>query len=709
MKSAIPRRVIAGFCAGFVALALAAFLPYEQVKRHKLNDEWVVQAQTTLTAMAQLSGAINAAQSAQRGFLLTHASPYRETFEINRRLISDTFLELESQLASDPQQSLRTARVRTLLEDHLTGLEASLANAPQANSASGVADRGDPLPASDEREMRQLKRNLDDIMQIQRAQLERRMADVEDGSRYYQLSYFLLIGLIVVVFARVYWFIRRTFIIRAAQARRMEKQRNLLDSIINSMADGLFVSDLDGKGILTNRTFERQIFREPEENWSQAWTRHYRLFDMEGRAIDHLELPSARVLAGESNASREFLVRSLTTSEEHYLRVVATPYLGPGGELQGAVCIIHDISENKRAEHNIRDVHKRVVRSLGELALRNKEISALNSASQKLQACDGEAQTYQVLMESLAELLPYCSGAIYLRRMSDDNFQLIRHWGRERKLHPQFAAADCWGLKRGVTHPGHRHVHGSDDNMEPGWGLACLHDQETTEAIPTLCAPITAQGEVLGLLYIQDTSGPEEGKLQPDSCSIVTTLADHAGLAISGLRLRESLRLQSIQDPLTGLFNRRYLEASLNRELANAERQQQPLAVLMVDVDHFKKVNDHYGHDTGDAALSEIARVLGANLRSGDMACRFGGEEFAVLLPRANAESAAQCADRILQAVRGIDLQVGQLRLDELSVSIGVALYPLHATTAAGLVKAADLALYQAKHQGRDQMASAAN
>lgn len=539
MKSAIPRRVIAGFCAGFVALTLAAFLPYEQVRRHRRSDEWVTQSQNIIATMAQLSGAINAAQSAQRGFLLTHSSPYRETFEVSHQLIEDMLVELEGQLATDPQQGLRMARVRTQLDTHLATIEAGLTH-------QGSAPVDDPLPSSEERDMRQLKRNLDDIMQIQRAQLELYLSNAEDGSRYYQLSYWLLIGSIVAVFARMYWFMQRTFIIRAVQARRMEKQRTLLDSIINSMADGLFVSDLDGKGILTNRAFERQIFREPGENWAQAWARHYRFFDVEGRVMDHLELPSARVLAGEQSATQEILVRSLTTSEEHYLRVVATPYRSSAGELEGAVCFIHDVTESKRVEHDIRDVHKRVVRSLGELALRNKEINALNGASQKLQVCDNEAQVYQVLVESLGELLPDCSGAIYVRQLADDTFQLIRQWGLERVLEGRFVAADCWGLKRGVTHPGLRHRQGKDDSIEPGWGLACLHEHADADAFPSLCAPITAQGEVLGLLYIQDTSGPHESKLQPDNGSVVTTLAGHAGLAISGLRLRESLRMQTV-------------------------------------------------------------------------------------------------------------------------------------------------------------------
>jgi diguanylate cyclase (GGDEF)-like protein len=181
-------------------------------------------------------------------------------------------------------------------------------------------------------------------------------------------------------------------------------------------------------------------------------------------------------------------------------------------------------------------------------------------------------------------------------------------------------------------------------------------------------------------------------------------LADQIALAISNIRLRETLHRQSIRDPLTGLFNRRYLEESLQREVARAERTARPLALLMLDVDHFKRFNDSYGHEAGDAVLRALGRLLRQSVREGDIACRFGGEEFVVLLPEATLETAQERAERIRDEARRIRIHREGRYLDPVSVSFGVAIYPDHGVSAETLLAAADAALYRAKSSGRDRV-----
>ena len=173
---------------------------------------------------------------------------------------------------------------------------------------------------------------------------------------------------------------------------------------------------------------------------------------------------------------------------------------------------------------------------------------------------------------------------------------------------------------------------------------------------------------------------------------------------MANLRLRESLRAQSIRDPLTGLFNRRYMEETLERELRRAARDRHPVGILMLDVDHFKRFNDHHGHDGGDAVLAGLGTLLAGNVRGGDVACRHGGEEFVLILPGASTIESRRRAAELLEVTRDFQIVHGGQLLGPVTCSVGVAAYPEHGTTREALLRAADTAVYRAKHEGRNQV-----
>jgi diguanylate cyclase (GGDEF)-like protein len=213
-----------------------------------------------------------------------------------------------------------------------------------------------------------------------------------------------------------------------------------------------------------------------------------------------------------------------------------------------------------------------------------------------------------------------------------------------------------------------------------------------------------AQGETLGVLHVQDAGGKSPAALRVPITEAVerlaVSLAEHIALSLANLKLRATLHNQSIRDPLTGLFNRRYLEESLTRELQRAARKQRPVGIIMMDVDHFKKFNDTFGHQAGDALLREIGAFLLKHTRGDDIACRYGGEEFTVILPEASLEVTRQRAERMRQAVKGLFPKRDPAR--SVSLSYGVAAFPQHGAIPMDLLRAADRALYQAKAAGRD-------
>jgi diguanylate cyclase (GGDEF)-like protein len=267
-------------------------------------------------------------------------------------------------------------------------------------------------------------------------------------------------------------------------------------------------------------------------------------------------------------------------------------------------------------------------------------------------------------------------------------------WGRAEQPSSRalFAAEDCWALRRG----------------QPHWydptavRMPCKHLEQPGPA-SSLCQPLLAQGEVLGILHITSTR-----ELPGDMRERGAIVGEHVSMALANLALREKLRNQSIRDPLTGLFNRRYTEETMERELHRASRSAETLAVLMIDVDHFKQFNDRFGHEAGDQVLCEIAKVLTSHARGSDMVSRMGGEEFLVVLPGARGDDAEKKAQELRAEVAKLRIVHAGRDLGEVTISIGVAIHPQHGATTLELLRVADAALYTAKREGRDRVVVAA-
>jgi diguanylate cyclase (GGDEF)-like protein len=218
------------------------------------------------------------------------------------------------------------------------------------------------------------------------------------------------------------------------------------------------------------------------------------------------------------------------------------------------------------------------------------------------------------------------------------------------------------------------------------------------------CLPLLSHGEATGILHFQMI---EPGELQPPVLLMANMFAEQVSLSLANIQLREALHNQSIRDPLTGLYNRRYLEETLERETRRAVRAEQGLGVMMLDLDHFKKFNDTHGHDAGDAVLRETASFLLKSVRAEDIVCRFGGEEFIVILPAADLKTTQARAERIRNRLREMTVLHQGQSVGMVTASIGVAELPQHGTSPQVLIAAADAALYRAKKEGRDRVITA--
>ena len=354
-----------------------------------------------------------------------------------------------------------------------------------------------------------------------------------------------------------------------------------------------------------------------------------------------------------------------------------------------------DITQRKQSEKALRDAHEQMRSGVTVLEQRNREISLLAELSNFLLSCVTVEEACNAIPRYGERLFPNTQCALFLMRSSRDYLIVNASWGDPVKDYPAFRPEDCWALRRGRMHAV------SDLANDP----VCAHvaSGEAEVRQPYLCVPLIVQSELIGLLWIAFTPGTSlSGERQ-----LAVALSEQIALAISNIRLREDLRQQTIRDPLTSLYNRRFLEESLNREIARCRRSGSGFALLMIDVDHFKRFNDTYGHDAGDSVLRTVGRALQEVCREGDIACRFGGEEFVVVLPDTDREGAVVASERILAFMRNLTLRDNTRNLGSITVSVGLALFPEHGETVKDIVQSADKALYAAKGAGRNRLITA--
>jgi diguanylate cyclase (GGDEF)-like protein/PAS domain S-box-containing protein len=372
---------------------------------------------------------------------------------------------------------------------------------------------------------------------------------------------------------------------------------------------------------------------------------------------------------------------------------ISTHIISRDGVLLGVQGIARDITERKKTEEALQQAKQNLEAWVDELEQRTREMTLLSEMGDMLRACLTTDEAYTVIVRVAQQLFPGRDGALYVITSSRNLVEAVAVWGDASSLERVFAPDECWALRRG-------RVHWVEDSS---LGLLCKHlPHPSPEGY--LCVPMMAQSEALGVLYL---SQPANLRLTEAKQRLAVAMAEHIAMALSNLKLHETLRSQSIRDPLTGLFNRRFMEESLALELRRATRNQRPLGVIMLDLDRFKHFNDTYGHDAGDTLLRELGTLLQANIRGEDIACRYGGEEFTLILPEGSAEVIQQRAEAVREAIKRLDVLHRGQPLGRIAASLGVAIFPEHGRTGEALLQAADAALYQSKAAGGDFVTTA--
>lgn len=447
---------------------------------------------------------------------------------------------------------------------------------------------------------------------------------------------------------------------------------------------------------------------DPNNSWpiidcnaAACFMNGYRRDELIGRSIDILNGTSAS--PSERQAYMEQLREKgiLKAEFQHrskdglFFPIETSTTLIKIGERELIIGIDRNIAERKQAEELLNNTNDKLKNGLAELDQRNHEMMLLTELSNLLQACQTSDEAYMIISETVSKIFPETGGGLYIINGDKDLVEAVAVWGTLLPEEHVFAPNDCLALRRRRPH------FVAEDHPS----LQCKHILNEPVA-SSICVPMTSQEGVFGIFHLRHIGQQRKGLKLFDQ-GLVETVADTVALALTNLMLRETLRNQSIRDPLTGLFNRRFMDESLEREVHRAARSKRSLGIIMLDLDHFKKFNDTFGHEAGDTVLRELGDFLKSHIRKGDIPCRYGGEEFMLLLPEASLEITRQRAQQLCEEVRNLRVQHRNQMLGKLTLSLGVAVFPTHGELPDDVVRAADAALYRAKKEGRDRVAVA--
>jgi len=443
----------------------------------------------------------------------------------------------------------------------------------------------------------------------------------------------------------------------------------LLDAVTGQITDANpFITNLLGYSyleILGKKLWEIGLFKDSEENqaaFKQLQSKKYIRYD---------EMP-LQTKQGEL-VEVEFISNVYLVNNKKVIQ-----------------CNIRDNSERKKAKDHLEKVNEKLSKLVLELQKRDHEMKLISKMNDLLQACKTKEEAYQVISMACEELFDGQNGGMAVLHESGHFLETFARWGDEPLLENVFALEDCWGLRRGQQH----------EVNDPQTNMLCKHFTHAPIS-GYLCLPMVVHGEMFGLFHLETPTG-----LSPDQAALwkqkAVTVSEGIKISLSNLKLGELMHRQANYDSLTGLYNRRYLDDTLSRELNHARRNNSPISIAMIDFDHFRMFNDNYGHEAGDVILREIGHLFRENLRKSDIACRYGGEEFVLVLLDSTFEETHNRLELIREQVKNLQIRYQEKLLGKMTLSIGIVEANGNLMSAEELVAAADKALYAAKHAGRD-------
>jgi diguanylate cyclase (GGDEF)-like protein/PAS domain S-box-containing protein len=675
--------ILVALAGALALLGAVAAVSYSSLKALGEAQEEERHVHTLLGAVVQMYIRLEQAESWGAAYVQGGRPGAIEAYRVAVREATSLMDEVRRRAEGDASCQRCVEEMEPKIRKRLGLLQAAV-EARERGAAAGARDL-----AAEAEALREIREHLQALLRDEQAALIARDRDsVDRAARAEQVLLvggLLSLGMIVAVFT--------VLLLEAAARRRAQRSLEEREAEIQAVVDNAVESiiTIDERGII--RSF----------NPAAEQTFGYRAQEVVGRNVSVLMPPP------HTTEHDRYIRRYLETGEG---RVIGVGREVEGRRRDGSVfplelsvseTVLHgrrrftgiarDATERKQSAEALRQANAAFGVKVGELETRTQEIALLGQMGDLLQSSLEAREAYEIIARFARQLFPGTAGAVCVTDVDRRLVEAVATWGEGSIGERVFGSDDCWALRNGRPH----WVEGAVA------GGVCAHTGNAPMA-GYACLPMMAQGEILGVLHLRtDLPGP----LDASRRKLASALGEQVALSLANIRLKETLHRQAIHDPLTGLYNRRYLEDALERELRRAVRKGSPVGILMLDLDHFKEYNDTHGHAAGDALLRSFGAHVLDNIRGEDVACRYGGEEFAIILPDVGLEKAVQRAEQIREGARAIRVESSGRRLEAATVSIGVAALPTHGTTPEAVLRAADAALYAAKAEGRDRVKAA--
>ncbi|CAH11447.1 Probable diguanylate cyclase YcdT [Legionella pneumophila] len=591
--------------------------------------------------------------------------------------------KLEQLTRDNPEQNKRTHRFIDLVKQRL-----NLLNQLVQLKGSGKLDtqEGYDLLNQSQDMSHQVKSLGQEIKSVELVLLSERNTG---AVRWADTSSFILIsgGITSILFLTIAFILAN---IELSTRRKTELQNQntqiRLKKIIESASDMIAAFDKDQRFITFNEAYQREFKRLFDKSISINMS-------LEEAFDDVPENKKKLVQTWKESLQRDEETKNIevNTEQEKIIYEMTSKLIQNGdNEIKGVVHSVRNITKRVQEHTELQESYEKLANGMKELQKKNEQITLLVEMSDIMLACGSQEELSYVMAKYSQRLLQFSSGYLFIMHPSKNYLEKAASWGNPQPHDLTFTPEQCWAIRLGRIH------YAGSSRIE----LMCSHTMFAEQPeLSLLCVPLMAQNDIYGLLYLEVGLEFDENQQL-----LITAFAELTALALANVRLRENLRYQSIRDPLTGLYNRRYLEDFLFKQLHQAERTKASFAILMLDLDHFKKINDTFGHDAGDLVLKELGQILNSDIRLGDIAARYGGEEFVLLLYDIDAQAAKMKAENLRSAISNLQVKYGAQPVGQITASIGISVYPDDAKSPAEVIEAADKALYQAKNKGRNKV-----
>ncbi|MHC5766320.1 sensor domain-containing diguanylate cyclase [Nostoc sp.] len=463
----------------------------------------------------------------------------------------------------------------------------------------------------------------------------------------------------------------------------LQRSQQMQQLFLDNGPFGAYIKDEQSRMLYYNQELQSKFSVDPQE-WLGKTDSEFLPDPEEGRQImenDQVVLKTLRPLK---------LIEEVKLSDNDqpcYWLSFKFPFndYATGAYRIGGISI--DITESIEAQRSLTDLNQQLEEKTLELEVKKRELISLSDMADTLYSCESEDEVYQVVALTCSKLFPNMSGSIYIIANSKNYVQINSIWGGERSSKEIFSLSDCWALRRGKL-----------NLLSPrNSGLICSHLIEPVSGAH-LCLPLFGQGELVGILHIYALE-----EISPEDQQTTEIIARTLGIALNNLSIKKRLTHDSLRDGMTQLFNQSYMQTITEQRLAEAERSGQPLSIIFLDIDNFKSYNSRYGHVTANIVLQGLAKLLLKSIRSFDIACRWGGEEFVIVMPNMTLETLRKRVEQLRLDVEQMQLRDGDQILQSITASFGIAVSE-PGITVKDFLNRANQAMLEAKRTGKNRV-----